>query len=327
MPHFRYSRRQFVCLLGTGLLYAAMGGCGTSAETPLRVAAHNWPGYEFMFLAKHEGELDPQMIELRETASASYSLQALLQGDVDAAALTLDEVLQARASGMRLTVVLVFDVSAGADVVLGRPPITELGDISGKRIGFEQGALGALLLAQALKAATLNRDQVSPVALTVDQQELAWHRGEIDVVVSYPPVSWRLMEQGAVKLFDSRQLPDTIVDVLAVRSDAMTQKREALQQLVAAHLARVDYLQRNPQDTSYRIAAHLDIPPQAVMSSYRGMFLPNLAYNNRLLGGDKPLLRDGGRMVQDIMVSEKILEKPDDLTGLLTDEFLPREMP
>jgi len=38
-------------------------------------------------------------------------------------------VLRLRAEGVRLSVALVFDISAGADVVLARPPIRELNQI------------------------------------------------------------------------------------------------------------------------------------------------------------------------------------------------------
>lgn len=94
--------------LALGLI---LPGCGQSA--PLKVAAHVWPGYELMFLAKEQGWLDPERVELVSTPFASSSLEALISGQVDAAALTLDEVLSARDRGLPLTVVLVFNVSAG----------------------------------------------------------------------------------------------------------------------------------------------------------------------------------------------------------------------
>lgn len=95
--------------LALGLI---LPGCGQSA--PLKVAAHVWPGYELMFLAKEQGWLDPERVELVSTPFASSSLEALISGQVDAAAVTLDEVLSARDRGLPLTVVLVFNVSAGS---------------------------------------------------------------------------------------------------------------------------------------------------------------------------------------------------------------------
>lgn len=316
------SRRRLLALLGAGMLWGVLPGCrGKSA--PLAVAAHLWPGYEFMFLAQREGWLAADQVTLRETQSASDSMKALADGAVDAAALTLDEVLRARAGGTALSVVLVFDISAGADVVLARPPIRELKQIKGKRIGVEQSALGALMLAKALQAAGLQRDEVQVAPLTFDQHEEAWRRGEVDVLVSFPPVSSRLLDAGAVDLYDSRQLPDTIVDVLAVRQEALDRKRDAVRHLVAAHLRGRGHLQRNPQDASYRMAAHLGLRPEEVLASYKGIVLPDLAGNRRLLGGASPVLLTSAQMLSGVMHKEGLLPQPDRLDGLLHADSLP----
>lgn len=319
---FSITRRRFLAMLGAGALWGMLPGCrGKSA--PLTVASHIWPGYEFMFLAQREGWLDPQRVQLRETPSGSQTMQALTDGSVDAGALTLDEVLRLRGSGVRLSVALVFDISAGADVVLARPPIRELNQIKGKRIGVEQSALGALMLVKLLEAAKLERSEVQVVPLTIDLHEAAWQRGEVDVLVCFPPVSSKLQAAGAVNLFDSRQLPDTIVDVLAVRQDAIEQKRDAIRHLIASHLRGCSHFQHSPQDASYRMARHLGLRAEDVMASYKGMVLPDLASNRRLLGGDKPVLLDSAHMLSDVMLKEGLLAQPNGLAALLYAGCLP----
>jgi len=303
------------------VLWGLLPGCRRNVA-PLAVAAHLWPGYEFMFLAQREGWLAASQVTLRETQSASESLQALSDGKIDAAALTLDEVLRARAAGTALSVVLVFDISAGADVVLARPDIRELKQIKGKRIGVEQSALGALMLVKTLQAAGLERNEVQAVPLTIDQHESAWQRGEVDVLVCYPPASSHLLEGGAVNLFDSRQLPDTIVDVLAVRQGMLEEKRDAIRHLVSAHLRALRYLQINSQDASYRMAAHLGLTPEQVLPSFKGMVLPDLANNRRLLGGDQPALQASAGNLNEIMFKEGLLPQPDRLDALLRADFL-----
>lgn len=321
-PDFSMTRRRFLALLGAGALWGLLPGCRRNVA-PLTVAAHIWPGYEFMFLAQREGWLDANQVTLRETPSASESLQALSDGKVDAAALTLDEVLRARAQGAPMSVVLVFDISAGADVVLARPDIRELKQIKGKRIGVEQGALGALMLVKTLQAAGVARDEVQVVPLTIDQHEAAWQRGEVDALVCFPPVSSKLLAAGAVNLFDSRQLPDTIVDVLAVRRDVIEQKTDAIRHLIASHLRGRGHFQRSPQDASYRMARHLGLRAEEVTASYKGMVLPDLAENRRLLGGDKPVLLDSAHMLSEVMFKEGLLAQPNGLAALLYAGCLP----
>ena len=319
--NFSIARRRFLGLLGASALWGLLPGCRRSE--PLTVASYVWPGYEFMFMAQREGWLDPQRVQLRETASGSETMKALTDGSVDAGALTLDEVLRLRAEGVRLSVALVFDISAGADVVLARPPIRELNQIKGKRIGVEQSALGALMLVKTLQAAGLRRDDVQVIPLTWDRHEAAWQRGEVDVVITFPPVSSRLFAAGAVSLFDSRQLPDTIVDVLAVRQQVLEQKRDAIRHLIESHLRGRLHLQRNPQDASYRMASHLGLHSKEVLASYKGLVLPDLASNRRFLGGDKPALLASAHMLSDVMFKEGLLPRPDDLDALIYTDGLP----
>lgn len=321
---FRTGRRGFLALLSAAVLWIALPGCRKRIP-PLQVAAHIWPGYEFMFLAQREGLLDGRRVELRETASSTESMKALADGVVDAAALTLDEVLRARATGVRLSVVLVFDISAGADVLLGRAPIRELREIKGKRIGVEQGALGALMLAKALQTAGLQRGDVQVVPLTIDQHESAWQRGEVDVLVCFPPVSAHLLGAGAVNLFDSRQLPDTIVDVLAVKQSVIEEKRDAVQHLVKAHLVARHLMHHNPQDSSFRMARHLNLHANEVLSSFKGLVLADLENNRRLLGGEKPVLSNSARKLSEVMVQAGLLPKADTLDALLRADFLPKD--
>ncbi|MCK5188995.1 MAG: ABC transporter substrate-binding protein, partial [Methylococcales bacterium] len=99
------------------------------------ISSHVWPGYDLMFLAQKQGWLVDPNLKLLTTQSATDSIMALSTGQVDGAALTLDEVLLARDKGIPLTIVLVFDISAGADMVLSRAKINSLSELKGKRIG------------------------------------------------------------------------------------------------------------------------------------------------------------------------------------------------
>lgn len=152
-------RRHFIELLGAAGLAATLG-CARVLP-PLRIAAYPWPGYEFLFLGRQEGWFTAEEVHLIETASATDSLARLAAGEVDGAALTLDEVLRAREQGLPLMMVLVFDVSVGADVVMARPEIRTLADLKGRGIGYESSGTGALMLHKLLAVADLDKKRCS----------------------------------------------------------------------------------------------------------------------------------------------------------------------
>jgi NitT/TauT family transport system substrate-binding protein len=301
-----------------------MSGCDWGTDKPISIAAHVWPGYEMMFLARNEGELDAKRVSLVETTSATESLQALSEGRVDGAALTLDEVLQARSKGIPLSVVMIFDVSAGADVLMARPGIKKLANLKGRRIGYESGALGALMLAETLRAAGLTKQDVKLSSLPPSKQLDAWTRNQVDAVISYEPVSSQLLAQGAVKLFDSRQIPNMIVDVLAIRSEVLDRNHAAtIRHLVSTHFSALSRLNHNPHDAAYRMSMHMGLPEGEVLAAFKGLLLPDASNNRLLLTGSPPPLLESARKISASLVGEGLLPHDDSLTALIRADFLP----
>jgi NitT/TauT family transport system substrate-binding protein len=285
-----------------------------------------WLGYEPMFLARDRGWLDAPQVTLLETRSAVDSIAALRAGKAHAAALTLDEVLGARATGLALSVVLVFNVSMGADMLLVRPGITQLDQLKGLRVGYEASSVAEVMLAEILRAAGLARQDIELLQIRVEDQPKAWQRRAVDAVISYEPMATQLLAQGMTHLFDSRQIPNTIVDVLAVRTAVLDRAHaKALRHLVATHFRALDDLTRNPQDAAYRMAGHLKLPAAGVLSAFRGLTLPSLANNYRLLAGSDPELLSTARRVADILHRIGTLSQRDALTDLVNASYLPTE--
>ena len=315
------SRRQFVTALGSCVLLPFLPGCLLS-EKQLTIASHVWPGYEFMFLARREGWLPQNGLTLLETSSASDSIKALKEGKADGAALTLDEVLRVRGDGIPLTIVLVFDVSAGADAVLARTGIYKPAELAGKRIGFEHSALGELMLHKLLEAGGIKAEQIKKVPLTPDHHMQAWRDEQLDAVITYEPELTKLEAAGAHRIFDSYSVPGLILDVLAVRTSVMQKSSKALSQLVQGHFKGLHYLKANRQDAIYRIAPRLGIPAQDVLDAFRGLELPDIRTNLAYLGGTSPKLLTSARTLTSLMLKAGLLKQGDSLDGICSDKYL-----
>lgn len=280
-----------------------LGGC-RDREQPIRLAYHPWIGYETLLLGSQFHWMPPSASLVR-LGSASLSLAALRRGEVDGAALTLDEVIRARLAGMDLVVVMVFDVSAGGDALLVGQGIDSLEELAGTRIGVELGGVGEMLLDRVLARAGLDWGDVTIVDRSADRHLSAWHAGELDAVVSYEPVASRLRAAGARQLIDSRDFPDLIFDVLAVRRERLDAVDRVLTDVIRAHFRGLHHLQTNLQDAVYRIADAQHVSEQAVTRSIGGVLLPGLETNRRYLSHESrlidairtlyPRLSDGGR--------------------------------
>lgn len=316
------NRRGFLHASALGLTWY-LSGC--ASKVPLGAGIHPWIGYETLFLAREFGWL-PSSVELLEGTTALDSLEALETGKATAACLTLDEVLRARAAGLPLQIALVFNISAGADVLLARPDISTLSDLRGKRIGLEHGAVGGLVLLKALESARLDRASVQTQDLRIEQQISAWQRGEIDAVVTYEPTASRLKRLGARQLFDSRSMPDLIVDTLAVHRERARNSAAELNRLVYAHFKGLEHLRLYRQDAIYRIAGRQGMEVEEISRALAGIALPTLLANRSLLSSADTRLHRSAAEVGHWMMGENLIERLPDSPTLYSPEWLPRHV-
>lgn len=319
----RQDRRGFLKKLTVISMLPWLHGCG-QAERPLRVAAHPWPGYELLFLARQEGWLDAGQVQLLGTVSATESMRALAEGRVEVACLTLDEVLRASGQGMPLQVVLLLDKSAGADALYARPEIRDIHGLAGKRVAVEDSAVGAILLNRVLELAGLDEADILVVPLAAHGQKQAWAAGEIDAAITYEPFATQLAAYGAKRIFDTRSAPDLIIDVLAVNKDLVTAQRQepALRSLLRAHFRALDHFNANPQDASYRMAGRLNLTGAEALDAFRGLVLPDSADNRRLLQPDSSVLRTA-RDLNRILIDKGELAEMEDISSLFSVAYLP----
>jgi len=316
------NRRAFLVNFAAISTLSYIEGC--TYFQPLNVGIHSWIGYETIEIAR-EFNWFSNNIQFHNNAMASESIRGLLSGQLNAACLTLDEVLQVRAQGLPLTVVLVFDISSGADVVLARPEIRNLSDIKGKRIGVEQGALGSLVAGALLETAKLKHSSVTLIDCPPTQQLSAWKNNDVDIVISYSPSADLILNEGAHVIFNSLQMPNTIIDVLAVRNDQSQQKIKALKELVAVHFRSLNYINTNRQDASYRIAAHQNTSPQLVQKSLSGIVQSSLLLNREYLGINNARLLKAAKNISTTLVQYGLLKKDDELVNLTDFTYLPNQ--
>jgi NitT/TauT family transport system substrate-binding protein len=319
MPNLT-SRSIAMLLLAVALF--ALTGCEQSNK-PLTVARHIWPGYEFVYLAESLGHLEPGKVTFVQTESAPETVALLREGKVDGGALTLDEVLRAYDEGITLVVVLVFDISAGADMLLARPEIADLPSLRGKRIGVETGAVGAVMFDRVLDAAGLNVEQVELIPMQLQDHISAWEQNRLDAVICFEPHATMLKDRGAVELFSSREAPNLIVDVLAFRPEAL-EKEAAIQHLVDEHFNAQRHFIINPNDAYYRLSPRLGVAVEEVSDLYEGLVLPGRENNLRLLYGGSATLKTDVKNLAAILHNAGLIQSVDVPETLFDDRFVAR---
>jgi NitT/TauT family transport system substrate-binding protein len=92
--------------------------------------------------------------------------------------------------------------------------------------------------------------------------------------------------------------------------------------LIAHYFQALTYLRHNPADAAQRMAPRLGLTPAAVSTSYQGLVLPDLAENQRLLGGMPSPLETTAARLAALMLREKLIARPSDIKRLIVDSYL-----
>lgn len=308
-------KRLLAVLLPAALFLA---GCGREPEA-LRIGTNVWLGYEPLYLARELGLFQAGSVRLVEYSSATQVMDAFEDGAIDAAALTLDEALLLRQSGMDVRIVLVMDVSDGADALLARPPLDSLAALKGRRVGVEDTAVGAYLLNAALQSARLRLQDVRLVPLQANEHGHAYRSASVDALVTFEPTRSQLLAEGARVLFDSRQIPGQIVDVLAVRLGV---EAAPLQSLLEAWFGALAYLGRQPQAAAAAMSRRLRLAPAQVQAALGLIRLPDRAENRHLLSSTPPPLVGQARALAELMAEQGLARTGLDSAGLLDENLL-----
>ena len=298
---------KMLCILACVALLTALTGCVREPEMVLRIGTNVWIGSEPLYLARELGRLDPATVQLVEYPSASEVLRAYRNQAIDGMVISLDELFGLAVDGLQPRIILVVDVSHGADAVVGRHGMRTMHDLKGKSVAVESGALGAFVLSRALALNGMQASDVDVVHLESNEQPSAFEKGQVDGAVTFDPYRSQLLKAGAATLFDSTRIPGEIVDLLAMRATVFEKQPKAIQALLSGWFDAIDYVKREPKDAARRMGIRQQTTGEQFLEAQKGLHVPTREENLRMLGGQTPELLVTGRRLMALMVDAKLL--------------------
>jgi NitT/TauT family transport system substrate-binding protein len=318
----RLSLRRLCWLALAAAIALVSAGCDSGSPPQIRIGFIPWPGYEPLALTEDLHYLKIERYRFLDYTTSSQVLRAFRNNTIEIAAMTLPEAIELSEDIPDLRAVLVLDTSIGADVVLGRPGITNMADLRGHRVAYEPTALGGFLLARALDTVGLKANDVTLVASQLDEHERAFTNGRVDAVVTFEPVRSRLLTKGANVLFSSAQIPGEIVDVLVVRQAFLTENPDAVKMILRSFFKAQIYQKISAADANRRSCARLGLTPEQLRDSFQLITLPDLAENRRLMFGNPPPLLETAKKLRAVMLEQGVLNQPPAMDQLIDGSLL-----
>lgn len=302
----------FVCIC------VLLSACDKEPKEPIKLGTNVWLGYEPLYLARDLGYFTADDTVLVEYSSASQVMRSFRNGSIDMAALTLDEVLSLVHEGFTPQIILVFDISTGADSIISHSHISAFSQLKGKRVGYENTAVGAYLLSRALQVNQMDTADVELIPMEIHEAESAFNSEKVDAVVAFEPVRSRLLALGAKEIFSSRNIPNEIVDVLVVRTKVLDNNTNRISRLIRSWYKSLEYMRVNKTEAIQIMNKRQNMPIANYEVALKGITFPNETENEQLLGlsGKAPELLETAKRLANVMVGHKLLAHQVELNNL-----------
>lgn len=303
---------RLLCLI---TVFSLLISCYTAPQAPLRVGTNQWAGYEPLYIARDMGLYD-QKIRLKELTSATEVLRAFRQQQLEVAAFSLDEVLRLNQDIDDLRILLVTNISDGADRILVRPGIKSFTDLKGQRVAVEDYGVSAFMLSQSLAENKLSVADIKLVPATINQHRRIMQSGQADAVVTFDPVAHQLEKAGYNVLYDSSKLPIKILDVLVTRESVLTTRGDDIDRLIKGYWRGLDELKTHPERVYPAIASRLGLDISELTQIYAYLIMPDLADQQIFFQGK---LGDSLQAQQQFMLTQGMLGQSTNTDHMLTN--------
>jgi NitT/TauT family transport system substrate-binding protein len=312
---------------------ATGAGSGTTAAgttpaelTPLTIGYSAWPGWFPLAVADKEGIFTAAglKVDLKYFADYTASLDALVAGQLDVNAQTLNDTIFAVASGAEQKIVVTGDNSTGNDAVICDQSITTIEGLKGKTVAAEAGVVDHFLLLQGLATKGLTESDISFQGVKTDAAAAAFSGGQFDCVAVFAPFTLQALERkGAHVLFSSKEFPGTIPDHLVATGKAAADP-VAMQKLVDAWYMTLDYISDNPDAATKIMAdvAGVSVTDYQSLAGGTTLFDAKQALNAFAdRAGDPTSLVEMARRINPFLVSSGLTKEQADLSGLFDDTY------
>ena len=299
---------------------------GDGELTSLTIGYSAWPGWFPLAVADKAGLFTKAglKVDLKYFTDYTSSLDALVAGQLDVNAQTLNDTMFAVASGSDQKIVVTGDNSTGNDAVICDASVTSIDGLKGKTIAAEEGVVDHFLLLQGLATVGLGQSDVNFQGVKTDAAAAAFAGGQFDCVAVFAPFTLQALERaGSHVLFSSKDFPGTIPDHLVATAKA-AQDGVAMQKLVNAWYMTLDYIKANPDEATKIMAdqAGLSVADYQSLAAGTTLFTPDQAlsaFADR--AGDPTSLVEMARRINPFLVSSGLTKEQADLSGLFDPSF------
>lgn len=285
-----------------------LAACGREPVPPIRIGTFPGPTSELVFLAQHRGWLPSSEYRLVEFINDGEVVRAFRNGSIEAAFISLDEVLSLAQSGLDPVILFVTAESRGGDAIVSHPDVTSFADLRGRRVAVQVNSVSAYLLRRSLKTAGLSVQDLQIVNLPPDRHRAAFMRRDVDAVVTTEPVRTKILDLGGVELFSSASLPLELMGVTIISGAYLEQHGERVSTLCTAWRRAEGEIGTSAEARAW-VAARMEVTPETLGTMLDVVRLVRPSESDALLGPPRPQLMATAARIQAVLLESGLMTR------------------
>ncbi len=218
------------------------------------------------YLAEAQGYFKDEnlTVTFKKFTSGRESLNSVLAGESDVAVASEYPFADAILQGKALRILCTVQRTNYSSAVVARRDrgIETAADLAGKKIGLTPNTNSDYLLSVLLRESGSGDETVTRVPLQPPQIADALEKDQVDAVAAWQPhvanAQARFAKDATVLL---RALSYSELSLIGVRAQALVEKREALQRLMAALVRAEDFVHTQSEEARRIVIEHFDNQP------------------------------------------------------------------
>jgi len=234
-----------------------------SPKAPLRVEFTEWWGDYTMLVAKEKGYFEDYGVQVEPIYYDVYSdtYPDLAAGQIDGALIAVGDIINInRNSPMK--VVAVMD-DGGADSIVVGPEINSIEDLKGKTVGVLVGTQYELMVAEMLRSANMNMNDITVVEVNPEDASAALKSNQVQAVYTWEPHLSEAVSNGNKIIYPTEKLR-LFPDMIVFRKSVVDERPEDVRAFLKAWFKTVQYRMQHQGETRDIAARYLGISPDEV---------------------------------------------------------------
>lgn len=312
----------------TGYIVAAVAAslmssaAAARAETAVTIGMSGWTGFAPLTLAKEAGifEKNGLKVDIKKIPQASRHL-ALLSGDIQCAATTVETWVIWNANGVASTQIFQMDKSHGADGIAVRGDVASVADLKGKTIAASApGTSPYFFLAWILKENGLTLKDVKVVNMEPGPAAQAFVAGQNDAAMTYEPYlsTVRAAPDKGKILATTLDYP-AVMDTFGCTPAFLKDKPEAAKALAKSYFEALDLIKADPEKAYGIMGADVKQTAEAFGGSAKFLEWQDQAANLKFFEGE---FKTFSEKAADLLLEIGVIKAKPDLSTLADTSFI-----